>query len=235
MKKVLFVCYGGGHVGILLPIAERLQEMQIKIEFLALTTAINVLKTTEYKYYTFKDFFKSKEVLYYGKKLLEGLESHKMDDSDSISYLGQNFIELIDNHGISDADYIYKRDGRSSFFPLESISLILSELQPDLVISTNSPRSEKAAIFASRKLGIPSIAIGDLFMIRPLKWFSDNSFADKICVFNIESKKKLVDLGRNEASVIVTGNPAFDVLVKLSEKTHVYGPLRLSQNILQNR
>ena len=32
-----------------------------------------------------------------GKKLLEGLESHKMDDSDSISYLGQNFIELINN------------------------------------------------------------------------------------------------------------------------------------------
>lgn len=215
------MCYGGGHVGMLLPIAKQLRELQIEIEFLALTTAINVLNTTEYKYYTFKDFFISNDVLYYGKRLLEGLESHKMDDIDSISYLGQNFIELIDNHGISDANNIYERDGRSSFYPLESISLILKELQPDLVISTNSPRSEKAAIFASRKLGIPSIAIGDLFMIRPLKWFSDNSFADKVCVFNAESKKKLIDLGRNEASIIVTGNPAFDVLVKLSDKTNV--------------
>lgn len=213
MKKVLLVCYGGGHVNMLLPVAKLLSEKGVCVEFLALTTAINIVKETKWKYYTYKDFFTSSEVRRYGLELLQSLNIHKTNNDETISYLGQNFNELQEKYGIIKAKELYKKNGRMSFYPIDSLVHILNIIKPNVVVATSTPRSEKAAIDASRKLGIPSLALGDLFLIRPFNWFKKNSFATKVCVFNNKSKIKLIKAGREESSVVVTGNPAFDSLI----------------------
>ena len=217
MKKALLVCYGGGHVNMLLPIAKKLNKLGVKVEFFALTTAIDIISKTDWNYYTYADFFLNKDVIFYGKKLLSELRVKKNNDKESIAYLGQNFIELKETLGIKKATDIYKNQGRMSFYPLNSLITVLKNINPDIVITTNAPRSEKAAINAASVLGISSVAIGDLFMIRPLDWFKNNAFASTICVLNNQSKNKLISVGRKEESIKVTGNPAFDSYIKMSK------------------
>ncbi len=215
MKKILFISYGAAHINMLLPVAEELKKKGYTIEFFALTMAIEKLKKTNFKFYTYKDFFFDEKVKEYGKKLIEKLDTIKLDDDDSIAYLGQNFIELIERYGEEQAFEIYNKAGRQIFEPNKSMKKVLTIIKPDLVIATDSPRSEKCVIKASREFNIKSVALINLFAIRCIDWFKEDNFADKICVFSEDVKQYLVDNGRNKKDVVVTGNPAFDDLVNL--------------------
>ncbi|MEA2017649.1 MAG: hypothetical protein U9N59_04305, partial [Campylobacterota bacterium] len=213
MKKILLVSYGGGHVNMLLPIAKRLRELKYEVVFFALTTAIDKLKQTNFKYYTYKDFFYSDEVQEYGKELVKELDTIKLNDEESIAYLGQNYLELVEKYGEKQAQELYSKSNRQIFNPIKSMQYVLESIKPDLVISTNSPRSEKCIVQAASKLNIRSIALIDLFAIRCVDWFKDNDFASKICVFSDDVKSYLVENGRDEDDIVVTGNTVFDELV----------------------
>lgn len=227
MKKILFVSYGAAHINMLLPVAQELKKKDYNIEFFALTMAIEKLKTTDFKYYTYKDFFYNEKVKKYGEKLIKELNTIKLDDADSISYLGQNFIELVQKYGERKAFELYNKSGRQIFEPYESMKKILTIINPDLVIATDSPRSEKCAIEASRELNIKSVALINLFAIRCIDWFKKNNFADKICVFSEDVKQYLVENGRNINDVVVTGNPAFDDLVNLKYEKELNGEFKV--------
>lgn len=233
MKTLLFVCYGGSHVEILLLVATKLKSYGYNIKFLALTTSLDIIKKSGFEYYTYKDFFSSSECLEYGRKLCKTLPVNKLNIEESIAYLGQNYLELVNNYGVEKAENLYNTKGRSSFYPLNSLIFILKQLRPSLVVATSSPRSEQASIDAANKLGIPSIAIGDLFMLRPLEWFKNNDFANKVCVFNKESFKLLVNEGRKKESISITGNPSFDELsnikVEINNNRKKYKVLWASQ------
>lgn len=213
MQKILLVSYGGGHINMLLPIAQRLRELKYEVVFFALTTAIDKLKQTDFKYYTYKDFFYNDEVQKYGKELVKELDTIKLNDEESIAYLGQNYLELIQKYGEQQAKELYSKSNRQIFNPIESMKHVLENIKPDLVVSTNSPRSEKCIIQASHKLGIKSIALIDLFAIRCVDWFKDSNFASKICVFSDDVKSYLIENGRDEKDIIVAGNTVFDELV----------------------
>lgn len=194
-----------------------MQSMGYEVAFFALTTAVVSLRNTDIKYYTYTDFFDTSEVKNIGRKLINSVDSNILPVRDSSIYLGQNYIDLVSDLGSKNAKELYDKAGRYAFHPLESMTRVLLKLKPDLVVSTSSPRSEKAIIYAAGKLRIKSIVLSDLFVERPLSWFSDQNFATKICVPSNFAKEVLIKNGRASDDIVITGNPAFDNLVLASK------------------
>ena len=212
-SKLLFVTYGGSHAQILRPVVELLSKKKnLDIFVLALTKASTVFDDLDVKVLGYKDFFTSSDVINFGKKLIKDL-SEVTDYEESICYMGQNFKELSDSIGEDKAWKKYRKDGRQIFFPKTALLEILDSIRPDLVVTTNSPRSEMAAVIAAKDMNIKSIAIIDMFGVRCLPWFKEPDFASKICVLSEDVKQFLIRSGINSNKLVVTGNPMFDSLV----------------------
>jgi hypothetical protein len=54
----------------------------------------------------------------------------------------------------------------------------------------------------------------DLFAIDEVVWVGVRGYADKVCVLNDSVRRFLMDAGRTGDEVVVTGNPAFDALLR---------------------
>jgi hypothetical protein len=102
---------------------------------------------------------------------------------------------------------------------VRTLQRIVTKLAPHLVVATNSPRAERAAIMAARSLDLPSVCLVDLFCLDEVKWIGAPGYADCICVLNESVRKFLIDAGRGPEQIVVTGNPAFDGLSNPAYKT----------------
>lgn len=214
MKKVLFACYGSGHVRMVVPVARALRERALAdVQVLAFTTAAPVVRAAGLPVLQFKDFLEPTDAaaLVHGRRLLEGL-GPVGDPQESIAYLGLNYAELEDEVGPQEAARRYAKDGRQAFLPRRTLQRILSRVRPDVLVATNSPRGERAAIDAARRLGIPALCIVDLFCLDEVKWIGVPGYADRVCVLNESVRQFLLRAGRRDEEVVVTGNPAFDSL-----------------------
>lgn len=212
-KRVLYVTYGGGHARMLKPVIQRMTEdTNFEIHVLALNTAYDELKGLPVQLWQYRDFFGTdKDVIRYGEQCLPSLEK-VIDRAESVCYLGANFRDLVNRYGEAEAAKMFREGGRYIFEPYDSLQLILKKIGPDLVVTTNSPRSEKMAIVVARELGIPSVAFIDMFGIRCESWFRRNDFADLILVLSERVREYYIARGREPAHIAVTGNPSFDVL-----------------------
>jgi hypothetical protein len=214
MKKVLFVCYGSGHVRMVLPVAQALQGGgRAEVRVLGLTTAAPVIREAGLPLLQFKDFVRPEDAaaLAQGRALAAQMTS-VVDAQETAAYLGLSYADLQAQCGAEQARQRYARDGRQAFFPVATLERILGSVQPDLLVATNSPRAERAAIVAARKLGIPAVCIVDLFAIDEVRWIGEAGYADRICVLNDRVRQFLLDAGRGGHEVVTTGNPAFDPL-----------------------
>ena len=211
-RKILLVAYGGGHVAMLASVWERLTEIGHNVVFLALTTAQDYLNERGIPHIGFRDLQGSAdtEVQGYGKKLLGGLSQGKVNEEESIAYLGLSYRDLVAQHGESTAEKLYAECGRQVFLPVNTLKTALKTIKPDVVVATNSPRAERAAILAAGELGVPSVCVVDLYPSKELEWLKINGYAQKVCVLNSSVKDILVAHGRNSDDVVITGNPAFD-------------------------
>lgn len=220
MKKIFLVCYGGGHVRIMAPLYKYLVQHNYSVNILALTIAGSYLKEVNIPYYSFKDFahlFDNK-VIDYGNKLAEN--NHLISKEETIYYLGASFLDLVNElNSEEDALTLYKKQGRRAFVPTNSLKLIINHFSPDLVITTNSPRAEKAALIAAKELNIPRILINDNAWVigadsqSGALYSAQNDLADYICVQLLESKNYLEKQSKGSKSeIVVTGTPVFDQL-----------------------
>ncbi|MFL2755365.1 MAG: hypothetical protein ACJ0BF_04590 [Gammaproteobacteria bacterium] len=219
--KILLASYGGGHVRSLIPIAKELEKKGYEINFFAFTTAFHELKGYDFKVYRVMDFldlFDENLIIQLGKKYFNGEKSHLVSYKESISYYGIGMFDLINKHGKENAEKLFSKKGRFSFCPVKSVTKILEFLNPDLLITTNSPRYEKAIVMAAREKNIYSIIINDLFAVDEYKWLSKNDYGNKICVINKYVKDFLIKKGRKSDSILITGNPNFQkkMLLKTS-------------------
>ena len=141
--------------------------------------------------------------------------SDKVSREETVAYLGLSYQDLVDRFGENEAKSQFKLQGRRAFLPLTIMERTFKKYQPDLVVATNSPRSEKAAILTARTMGIPSVCLMDLFDPRE---FEDRigkpGYADRVCVLSEAVKENLKTFGRPDTEIVVTGNPAFDDLAK---------------------
>ena len=129
---------------------------------------------------------------------------------ESLAYHGINYADLVSQLGIKKAKLEYHQASRACFHPINFMRNVLECIEPNLVVATNSPRSERSIIEASNVLGIKSICLVDLFATFEYHWISRPHFATKVLVLNDSVKSFLVSKGRNENDIVITGNPAFD-------------------------
>ena len=214
-RPILLVAYGGGHVAMLAPVATLLISQNRPFIFLALTTAGPALESLGIPYIGFKDLPQAcdSDVQMYGRMLVSDIpQGSQVSLEESIAYLGSNFSDLVQVHGESNAWNLYKMKGRQAFLPVRSMKRTLRFLNPSLVLSTNSPRTEKASILAAKQLDIPSVCVIDMFALNEVQWIGEPGFADRLCVINQDVREMFFSCGRDENEVLVTGNPAFDTL-----------------------
>lgn len=218
--KILIVCYGGGHARLLRPVIDLLLDREdCQVFCLALTSAareFSGVKAENFRLYGYKDFFGSDtQVLKRGATLAAQL-NNVIDLKETICYLGKNYNELVQQEGSeSVASERYQLGGRQIFLPVNALVEIITLLKPEVVVTTNSPRSEKAALMAAQKLGIRCVSIIDMFSYRCEGWIAE--FSDTVCVFDAVVAERLRSLNPN-VDVRVTGNPSFDGLVSRFNK-----------------
>jgi UDP-N-acetylglucosamine:LPS N-acetylglucosamine transferase len=217
VKTVLFVAYGGGHINMLIPLIKAMRtQKKYKVITLALTTASISLEKYDIPYIGYKDIIDSNnaDAMAMGQELASSFEGAMLvDRNETIAYLGLSFFDLVERYGKNEADAQYLQKGRAAFLPLTVMERLLRKIKPDLVISTNSPRTEKAVLLEAQKLSIPAICLVDLFDPREIKdRLGKQGYGSKICVFSEGVKNNLIKSGRLPKEVEVTGNPDFDEL-----------------------
>lgn len=209
----LFVAYGGGHVRMLLPVAELARERGLAdVEFIGLTTARAPIEQAGFRCLGYRDFTgpADAQALAQGQALAAQLGPGAVDAQESAAYLGLNYRELQMRDGVAGAAALYARYGRQAFAPLQTMRAFVQRLAPDLVVATSAPRSERAALEAAGALGLPSACLVDLFAGDEIAWTGQLGFADRVCVLNEAVRQRFVQAGRAPGDVVVTGNPAFD-------------------------
>lgn len=214
MKKVLFVCYGSGHVKMVVPVARALLERGLaQVQVLGLTTAADVVREACLPLLQVKDFIRpgDERARAHGRRLCAAM-GQVADPDETAAYLGLSYAELEDEVGPDEAARRYARDGRQAFLPLKLLERIVDQVRPDLVFATNSPRAERAAMAAARTRGLPAVCLVDLFAVDEVRWIGQPGYADAVCVLNDEVRRFLVEAGRRPHEIRVTGNPAFDRL-----------------------
>ena len=214
-KTVLFVAYGSGHIKMLIPVAQALAASGLgRPVVLALTTAAPAARAVGLDVVQFKDFVEPADApaLAHGRRLMAGLGGPIDDAEETAAYLGLSFADLVAELGQAQAESRYAEKGRQAFLPTATLTRILKKIRPYVVVATNSPRAERAAIVAAGQLGIPSVCVVDLFAIDEVRWIGDAGYADRVCVLNESVKQFLIASGRRAEQVVVTGNPGFDAL-----------------------
>jgi len=216
-RRALFVSYGGGHVSMLIPVIRQLQASQPEIEcvLLALTTGWGKAKAAGVAALGYKDFVHLMDwpaAEHWGRILHGGNSSPDVSDEESVAYLGANYVDLVEQHGEAGAAALYAAQGRYGFMPLHFMRRVMAQLEPDVVVATNSPRSEEAALRVAKELGIPSVGTVDLFGMDSDTYVLRACKPDWTCVIAASVRERLLVRGFPAEGVAVTGNPAFDGL-----------------------
>lgn len=209
----LFVSYGGGHVKALLPVARRVRDLGLAQPlYLALTTAAASVRAAGIPVLGFRDLMIDADAraLRRGEELAAALSVAAAEHDESVAYLGLSYVDLEQRVGPVQAAALYAQYGRQAFLPLGVLERAIRRFQPALVVATNSPRAEQAALQTARAMGVPSVCLVDLFGIWELDLLARPGYGDAVCVLNEAVRARLVDAGRPPQDVHVTGNPAFD-------------------------
>ncbi|CCQ89754.1 putative UDP-Glycosyltransferase/glycogen phosphorylase [Nitrospina gracilis 3/211] len=214
-KKILCIAYGGGHVNMIVPVARALRSRsEYDVTVLGLTTAGAVFEREGIPHIGFRDLVRDGDApaLEMGERLAEGLSNPAVPHAETVAYLGLSYWDLVRKHGETEAAKLYEEKSRRAFLPTTVFERWYQEVQPDLVVATNSPRAERAALTTASRMGIPSVCIVDSFALIEYEWIRENSYATKVCVWLDSIKDFLVEKGRNPEDILITGNPAYDFL-----------------------
>lgn len=218
-KNIFLVCYGGGHINIIEPIVDELiKNKNYNVKLLALTTAYlkvkdkydkNILKSISDYLFLFDENI---DVIFQNAlKIFDENYNSSMGLSkiDILSYLGFSYSEAIEKLGEEKAYEEYEKIGRQSFLPINTIKKILDYEKVDLLITTNSPRFEKASLIAAKELNIKSIQIEDLFGDGLLE-----QNATYTIVMNELIKDKLIEKGFDKNTIFPLGQPAIEKTIR---------------------
>lgn len=215
--KVLFVSYGGGHIGMVLPVMRELEALLpgVQCQLLALTTGHLKAKAVRPDTLGYKDLLHlvdADAARAWGERLAEGNTSPDVPRDETIAYLGINYLDLIAQHGEAGAADCYREQGRYGFRPLHLMHRLMDVLQPDAVVATNSPRSERTALDVAGERGLPAIGMVDLFGLDSDTYVLHAPQPAWTCVISEGVRQRLIARGFPADGVVVTGNPAFDGL-----------------------
>ncbi|OZI68276.1 UDP-N-acetylglucosamine 2-epimerase [Bordetella genomosp. 1] len=215
--KIFLTFYGGGHVTAAIPMIRALERRGHDVVPLALTTAAPVLRRLGIAHKMVRDYvdLNDPHVKEYGERLAQ---KHHTDGKgipleESIAYLGSSMRDLAAEIGEAAAWSRYEQLGLNALSPVATARRILERERPDWVVTTASPRMESAMLRAAYRMKIPSVCVIDLFAILELPWLRRPDNGHLQTVYSQTVVPRLVQAGRAEQDIFVTGNPAFDALV----------------------
>lgn len=200
---------------MVLPVIKALEGSgRFDVSVLALTTARAFLDLHGITALGFRDFVTASDelALVWGRELMEQSVHPDVDPAESVAYLGLSFAELVMDLGIDRARDTYASLGRAAFLPVRVLGRVLDQVCPDVVVTTNSPRAEMAAILAARARSVPAVCLVDLFAHEEIRYISQPGYANRVCVLDEHVRSRFLAAGRSDHDVVVTGNPAFDTL-----------------------
>lgn len=200
-----------------LPVIRALQERSPGLEciLLALTNGYARARTAGLQPLGYKDFLHlvdAQAAVSRGRLLAAGNESPDVSKEESEAYLGINYLDLESQLGPEGAAALYAEKGRYAFLPLHFMRRLVQEVAPDVVVATNSPRSEEASLAVAADLGIPSVAMVDLFGMDSDTFVLRSRKPGHTCVIAPSVRDRLLQRDFPPERVHVTGNPAFDGL-----------------------
>lgn len=222
---------------MVLPVVEELRRKGVSVSVLALTTAYRSFQDKGFELLGFKDCLVDSpdpgQAVRWGELLVGGKSAHSaISYEESVAYHGLSFQDLVAEVGETEAFHQFSSKGRAAFLPIGVLTRLLRRYRPNVVLTTNSPRAERAAIEAAGHLDIKSVCVVDIFGIREIAWVGKKDYASRVCVMNESVRKRYLDAGRQPNELIVTGNPAFDVLINQRPIASKNRKIRASQNKL---
>jgi len=227
-KTLLFVTYGGGHAHMIYPVIHALRasaasvNYMLDIRVLGLTSAKSILNANGLDCFGFADYLdkkKDRDAIVWGTALAADHHSPTIGVTlaESVAYLGLNYKDLVIRLGEYEAERVFKEKARQAFYPLTIMDKIFDDIKPDFVITTNSPRSEAAAIETANKRGIDNLIICDLFT-----GMGDYKLKGRNITFLNEFAQKMFAadglIDDKISTFYCTGNPAFDKILSLPKE-----------------
>ncbi|MGL5840134.1 MAG: hypothetical protein ACRCY3_16710 [Sphingorhabdus sp.] len=200
---------------MVLPLCKLLRARGWRVTLLALTTAAAKARAAGEVYIGFSDLkhHAAAGAEDYARQLCPNPNPNgPVSIEETLAYHGANFADLATREGEAAARALWDAQGRQAFLPIDFMTHVLTEYSPDVVIATNSPRTEKATVIAAGRLGIPALCVVDLFALQEVKWIGKPGFANRVAVLNETVRALMIDCGRSADEVIVTGNPALDAV-----------------------
>lgn len=156
-----------------------------------------------------------RQAVIHGERLAKALpENGAISHEESVAYLGLSYADLEQRLGAREAAEAFAKKGRQAFMPLGPMRRLFDEVEPDLVVTTISPRAEEAALAVARERGIRSLCLVDLFARPSLRRAAQPGYGTRVCVISEDVRRWLLSAGRRDDEVVVTGNPAFDHLAR---------------------
>ena len=202
---------------MVLPVIRALSRLapDMKIDLMALTTAAHEARRQGFECLGYRDFaswYDARALAAVAAPLLADARHPLVDEAESVAYLGINLLDLQEQLGVQAARQLFAEKGRWAFRPRLFMERLLRHLRPDVVVATNSPRSEQAALDAAMSLGIPGVCMVDLFSPAGDPFLERTQYADRIVTISELGKSNMVAGGVPSERIRVTGNPAFDSL-----------------------
>jgi hypothetical protein len=226
MPRVFAVAYGGGHIRALLPVLDNLEADGWHVDLLALTTAHDVAAVAGRAAWRARDFIEPEDdsIRTHGARLAGGyVDSTRVPIEETRAYLGFGYTDLVARLGAEGAADAYRSNGRACLESRTLAARAIERAQPDVVLATNSPRTERAAVLEAQRRGIPAVVLNDLFASASNFWLHDPSYADRICVLTDFVRERLIAAGHDPAKIVVTGNPAFEPMIELALERQAAG------------
>ena len=225
MKKIFMTCYGGGHVEIIKELYKNLVNIpDAEITILALTKSKYKFEQEKIPYKLITDYYdeeKDKEIYRLGEDFcIRNNVDISIGKDETYLYHGYALKELLEKYDKEKIEEGFKKFGRAIFLPVEFMKSVIVSENPDLVITTNSPRYEKASLIISKELNLKTLSIEDQFGIEGIEnsskdlidFFQDKIYeriyGDYVCVPS-EITEKNLDFNKIN-KIFITGNPSFD-------------------------
>ena len=232
---VFVASYGGGHSAALAPVIKALVCAGIHPTVMAFTTARDYFARRGIVTFGYDDLLDTlpgyDQARPIGRALALGEARHALISAEETeAYLGAGYLALERSLGAYEASVRYARLGRQSFCPVDFFEELFTLHRPAIVVATNSPRSERAALEAARNLEIPSLCLVDLYALHEIEWCGSLNYCEVLCVLNDAVKHHFIAHGVPAERIVVTGNPAFDRIGAIdveAERTRYRNSLRI--------
>jgi len=213
--RPLLASYGGGHAQIIAALANGFIARGDRPEVIGFTTAHAELRRqgiAAQPVSALLDPTEDAEWLALAGELTGDTSHPDIPPEETRAYFAIGLRDLADHEGRVAAIARVRAEGRTAFEPVQAMRRHLRRTRPDIVVTTTSPRFELALQKAARLEGIPSLAVGDLFLVKERAWILQPGYGEHLAVLSGEVARSLIDAGFPEDRIRITGNPAFDRL-----------------------